>query len=117
MVMDDHDWLDQRLASGGYVPDDGFTARVLDRASAKRARSLHLRRVILMCAAVLAGALVLVQSVALARSIQQLRLGQSISDLIAFARAHATSVGFDAGVAAVLSLVALGVVFASRRWS
>jgi hypothetical protein len=117
MTMDDRDWLDQRLASGTYLPDDGFTARVVGQLADTRARDLVRRQRILAVASVLALALVIVQIVPLIHDIQVLVAGMSLQGLVATVGTHAHDWIFQAGAAGVMTLVALGSVALVRRWS
>jgi hypothetical protein len=116
MTMEDRDWLDQRLASATYVPDDGFTARVVGRLAAEQAQTMKVRSVILAVAALLALALMLVQAVALARSVRPLRPSQSVADFIAFVGTHAGSFAFLTGVAVAMSVFTVALLFFARRW-
>ena len=73
MQNEDRDWLDQRMALNNYIPDDGFTARVVGRLPKARAHAMAApRRRILFVSAFLAFCLVLVQIVPLVRGIDQL---------------------------------------------
>ena len=55
-----HDWLDQHLAASPYIPDDGFTARVITHLPKKAAPAISLRQRILFLSAFLSTCLVAV---------------------------------------------------------
>ena len=116
MVMDDRDWLDRRLAAGTYVPDDGFTARVVGRLSVNRAREITRRRQILAIAAILATALILVQIIPLAHALQQLVAGQSIPGLIGAIGANMHGYLLPVSAAVAMTALALGSISLLRRW-
>jgi hypothetical protein len=55
----DKDWLDDRLVSAAYLPDDGFTVRVIAQLpKANRAYALGIRGYILLISSVICLALV-----------------------------------------------------------
>jgi hypothetical protein len=57
------DWLDRRLHEAApYIPDDGFTARVLQQLPARRRRAEFLRPLILVTMSALASAITYVLS-------------------------------------------------------
>lgn len=70
MNMDDQDWLDAQLVVDRYIPDDGFTGRVVGRLPKRGATAGALRQRILFVSAFLAMCLVAVQIVPLFRSIE-----------------------------------------------
>lgn len=115
MNMDDRDWLDRRLQAGAYLPDDGFTARVLERLPAPR-RALVLRRRILAVAALVAGGLALVLVLPLVHSIQQALAGHSLNGIAAVVATCARQVPFQVGAVAVTIILALASLSAARRW-
>ena len=65
----DQDWLDQRLASENYLPDDGFTARVVAQLPQKRKAALPVRGWILGGSGLLAFCLFVLQVFPLIRSL------------------------------------------------
>ncbi len=77
MKMEDHDWLDQRLASSEkYVADDGFAAKVAERLPQRRARAAVLRGWILFASIFAAVCLGALQIVPLVRDFERLALGK-----------------------------------------
>jgi hypothetical protein len=73
MQNEDRDWLEDRMAMNNYIPDDGFTARVVERLPKTRSQPMaSLRWRILFVSAFLAFCLIVVQIVPLVSGLDQL---------------------------------------------
>jgi hypothetical protein len=73
MNVHDNDWLDQRLAAKDYLPDDGFTAQVMERLPQKQPASAgQLRWRILSLSVALAFGVFVLQVLPLFREINPL---------------------------------------------
>jgi hypothetical protein len=115
--MEDHDWLDQRMAVDAYVPDDGFTARVIERLPAKRPRAVVLRQRILAASVFLAVCLMALHVVPLVYNLEQFTAHHSPLEM--FARVATFILQPVVQVRAAIAIVVLA--FASipllRRWA
>lgn len=117
MTMEDQDWLDQRLAADNYIPDEGFTTRVVGGLGVERASSLAARRRILAVAAFVAICLAAAQIVPLFRALQQFVLHHSIAEtltgLIGLTHQPFVLVGLGTG----LTVLAFASIPLLRRWA
>ena len=116
MTMEDQDWLDRRLAVDKYIPDEGFTARVIDRLPAQQSRSLVMRCRILAAAAFLAVCLVAVQIGPLFHSIRQLMADHSVAEIFGLVATIAQRPVFLFSVAAGMTILAVASIPLLRRW-
>ena len=78
----DQDWLDRRLAAESYLPDDGFTSRVVDRLPKAPHRTFSFRRRILMCSWLLAFCLFLVLFVSALQTTQHVLASLSTASVL-----------------------------------
>ncbi len=117
MLMDNHDWLDERLAADSYIPDDGFTARVVRRLPARSTRAEVQRRRILMISAFVAFCLVAVQLVPLFDSARQFLIHHSPVDLLGEMIELAQRPAVVLRAAAAMAVLALVSIPFLRRWA
>ena len=83
MQNEDRDWLDDRIAVGNYIPDDGFTARVVSRLPKVRSSAAEaLRWRILFISALLAGGLLVAQMISLAHGVTYLISRDSLAGVL-----------------------------------
>jgi hypothetical protein len=115
--MENLDWLDERLAVDRYIPDDGFTARVVSRLPERRSMAVIVRRRILFVSVFLAVCLGAVQVVPLVLTVE--RFLALHSPIEAFVRLAAFAEQPFVLVCAAAGIIALS--FASipllRRWA
>jgi hypothetical protein len=86
MSMDDlqeKDWLDQRLAATAYLPDDGFTVRVVEKLPHRPRRAFSRRTFILFVATFAAICLVASQLIPLFQAAVGLVAEGSLDHLVA----------------------------------
>jgi hypothetical protein len=116
MHMDDKDWLDQRLEAGTYIPDDGFTARVVTRLPKRESRAVIVRRQILFLSTFLAVCLGAVQVIPLVRQMEALAGQYSLGHLVDLGTAYLhqpLGLAIAAGIAIAASLALVPLL---RRW-
>jgi hypothetical protein len=116
MNVDNNDWLDERLAVKAYLPDDGFTARVLERLPQTQPLAVVERRRILAVSSALAALLFVAQTFAMLRgggpAIGHLLSPEFASEVAALSRQPIVFAGISGGMA----LLGLSVVPFLRRW-
>ncbi len=117
MFMDDKDWLDERLASGVYIPDDGFTGRVVNRLPKIYSREAKLRLRILFTAALLAVCLAALQIVPLVREIEMVGGQYSLAQMMNSGLSYLQKPTFVLGVAATILVSTLASIPLLRRWA
>jgi hypothetical protein len=117
MTMEDKDWLDRRLAADNYIPDEGFTARVVERLPAERASSFAARRCILAVAAFVAVCLAAAQVIPLFRALQQFVAHHSVAETLTgfISLTHQPFVLM--GVGAGMTVLAFASIPLLRRWA
>jgi hypothetical protein len=117
MKMEDHDWLDQRLAADNYLPDEGFTARVMERLPAKRTRPMRTREGILAVAAFAAICLAAVQVVPLFQNIQQFATHHPIQEMVLGLAGFLQQPMVLAGAGLGMTLLTVASIPLLRRWA
>jgi hypothetical protein len=117
MSNQDRDWLDERIAVSNYIPDDGFTARVvrsLPKPSAEPA--LSQRTMILMVSTLLAMALIVLQVGPLIQSINHFVAhtirGESVVQIAKWIQEPAVLFSGACG----LTLLGVAAIPFLRRW-
>jgi len=117
MNMQNQDWLDERIAVQNYIPDDGFTARVVSRLPQARADAVAiLRSRILFLSAFLAFCLLLVQIIPLAQGLQHLASRYSPADFIGQLAALVQQPAVLYGGAGCVILLGFASIPFLRRW-
>ncbi|MEI9999479.1 MAG: hypothetical protein WDO13_10085 [Verrucomicrobiota bacterium] len=118
MKMEDHDWLDQRLASSEkYVADDGFAAKVAERLPQRRARAAVLRGWILFASIFAAVCLGALQIVPLVRDFERLALGKVPADALVYTADLLHNPEALSAVAVAAVVLALAAIPILRRWA
>src|SRR5580692_8037726 len=104
MPDSDRDWLDERLAGGSYIPDNGFTVQVTSRLPKRHSNAVRvLRRRILFLSAFVAFAILVVQIIALLQEANQWEpsVTEGVNAVVTFA--HRPHLLYDDRVARYLS--------------
>ncbi len=117
MNMDDQDWLDRQLAADNYIPDQGFTAGVVERLVTDRANSLAARRRILTAAAFVAFCLAAAQIMPLFRSLEHFAAHHSITEIFADVASLTHQPFFVVSIGAGMTVLALASIPLLRRWA
>jgi hypothetical protein len=117
MMMEDQDWLDRRLAAGHYVPDEGFTSRVVERLPDRRTRPVMARQWILAATAFLAICLAAAQIVPLFRDMQQFAAHHPVANQLLAIVDFAERPFVLFGIAASLTALAFASIPFLRRWA
>lgn len=118
MQNDERDWLDERLAAQDYLPDDGFTGRVVGLLPKMRARAAELLRWrILFISALLSTCLLAVQIMPLARGINQMFLQYSPMETVGQLSRLLQQPDVIFGGAAGIVILGFASIPLLRRWA
>jgi hypothetical protein len=114
----DNDWLDDRLASAAYLPDDGFTVRVITQLpKPKGSYALGIRGYILLVSSVICLALVAILIGPLVTTLNEMASHYSplaeMGRLVGLLRQPAALYAAE-GISAIGTLIALPFL---RRWA
>ena len=118
MPNQDRDWLDERIAVQNYIPDDGFTAGVVNRVAKTRADAAGIvRRRILFLTTFLAACLLVVQMVPLADGVSHLASRYSPLEAMKELAALLHQPGVVFGGAGCVILLGIASIPFLRRWA
>ncbi len=115
--MDDQDWLEQRLAIDKYIPDDGFTAGVIDRLPAPQARPMVARRLILVASAFTAVCLAAVLIMPLFHTIQEFTARRPVAGIFLGLTSLIQKPAFLISAAVGMTALAFASIPLLRRWA
>jgi hypothetical protein len=105
--LQDKDWLDERLAASAYLPDDGFTARVVEGLPQRPRRAFNRRTLILFVAVFTSICLIASQSIPLFQMVVGLVAGGSLDHLVGLIGKSLHQPIFLAGCGGAMALLTL----------
>jgi hypothetical protein len=115
--MEDQDWLDRRLTADNYIPDEGFTARVMERLPVKQPQAVVLRQRILAASAFVAACLIALQIVPLFHTFEHLAAHHPITGLFLGLATLIQQPLILVAAAAGMTFVAVASIPLLRRWA
>jgi hypothetical protein len=118
MQNEDRDWLDERIAATNYIPDDGFTAKVVGRLPKTRSNAAELFRWrILFVTTFLALCLFAVQMVSVAQGVNQWITRDSLVKTVGQVAAFVQQPGVIYSAAGCVMLLGFASIPFLRRWA
>ena len=117
--MDDQDldWLDERLAAESYIPDHGFTARLMDSLPKRTTRAIKRRTLILFASGFAAVCLMAVQIIPLLQAVIQLVSGGTVDNVMEVVAMRLRQPAFLFECGAAVGLLSLASIPFLRRWA
>jgi hypothetical protein len=117
MENQDRDWLDERLTMSNYIPDDGFTARVVSRLPESRPQKARsFRSFILLLSGLVAAVLALVQIVPVFRNLNHVALRYLTGDSLGHVASFVQQPVYLYSAAGCMGLLAIVSIPFLRRW-